>query len=33
MRLYFHLTNGRGLISDEEGIEVADVEAARREGA
>jgi hypothetical protein len=31
MRLYFHLTNGRDRISDEEGVEVADVEAARRE--
>jgi hypothetical protein len=31
MRLFFHLTNGRDLILDEDGIEVADVEKARRE--
>jgi hypothetical protein len=31
MRLYFHLTNGRDRISDERGVEVIDVEAARRE--
>jgi hypothetical protein len=30
MRLYFHLTNGRDRISDERGVEVTDVEAARR---
>jgi Domain of unknown function (DUF6894) len=31
MRLFFHLTNGRDLIPDEDGIEVADVEKARQE--
>jgi hypothetical protein len=31
MRLYFHLTNGRDRISDEEGVEVADVEVTRRQ--
>jgi hypothetical protein len=31
MRLFFHLTNGRDLILDEEGIDVADLERAERE--
>jgi hypothetical protein len=31
MRLYFHLTNGCDRISDERGVEVPDVEAARRQ--
>jgi hypothetical protein len=31
MRLYFHLTNGRDVVRDEDGIDVADVDAARRE--
>jgi hypothetical protein len=31
MRLYFHLTNRRDRISDEAGVEVTDVEAARRQ--
>jgi hypothetical protein len=31
MRLFFHLTNGRDLIRDEDGIDVSDLEWAKRE--
>ena len=31
IRLYFHLTNGCDRISDEGGVEVTDVETARRQ--
>jgi len=30
MRIHFHLTNGRDLISDEGGVEVTDMEVAQR---
>ena len=30
MRLYFHLTNGRIHVSDEHGVDVTDLESARR---
>jgi hypothetical protein len=31
MRCYFHLSDGHSLISDDEGIEVADLDEARSE--
>ena len=31
MRLYFHFTNGRGTLTDAEGIEVANPDEARRD--
>ena len=31
MRLYFHFTNGREVLTDVQGIEVVDLEEARRD--
>jgi hypothetical protein len=31
-RFYFHIRRGEELVTDEEGVDLPDVEAARREG-